>query len=67
MYAAAGRGVPLQSPNQAQYASQQGLHGQTPYVDPRSGQMIYPSASAGRGFDQVMRQPNPADSRRRGG
>ena len=68
MYAAsaAGRGVPLQPPNPGQFASQQGLQGQATYQDPRTGQMIYPPTSAGRGFDQPSaRHTNAADGRRR--
>lgn len=67
MYGAptAGRGTTLQSPNQGQFASQQGFQAPVPYQDPRTGQMIYPSATAGRGFDQPSRHTNPADGRRR--
>ncbi len=67
MYAAAtaGRGATLQSPNQGQFAPQQGLQGAAPYQDPRTGQMIYPPASAGRGFDQTSRHASSADGRRR--
>ena len=67
MYAAAtaGRGATLQSPNQGQFASQQGLQGPTAYQDPRTGQMIYPPTPAGRGFDQPARHTGPADGRRR--
>ena len=69
MYAAAGptagRGATLQSPNQGQFASQQGLHGSGPYQDPRTGQIIYPPAPAGRGFDHSSRHTNSADGRRR--
>jgi hypothetical protein len=63
--AAAGRGATLQSPNQGQFASQQGLQSSAPYLDPRTGQMIYPPAPAGRGFDHTSRHPNSADGRRR--
>jgi hypothetical protein len=71
MYAAAaaatgaGRGTTLQAPNQGQFASQQGLQRPAPYQDPRTGQMIYPATSAGRGFDQASRQTGSADGRRR--
>ncbi len=65
MYAAptGGRGT-LQSPNQGQFASQQGTQ-PAPYQDPRTGQLIYPPTSAGRGFDSPARHPGPADGRRR--
>jgi hypothetical protein len=61
---AAGRGAIL-SPNQGQFATQQGLQGPAPYQDPRTGQMIYPPSSAGRGFDQIARHTGAADARRR--
>lgn len=61
----AGRGETLQSPNQGQFASQAGMQGPAPYQDPRTGQIIYPPTSAGRGFDQPPRHTNSADGRRR--
>ena len=67
IYAAptAGRGTTTQSQNQGQFATQQGLQGPAPYQDPRTGQMIYPPTSAGRGFDQSARHTGSADGRRR--
>jgi hypothetical protein len=59
---AAGRGVTLQSPNQGQFASQQGMQSPPPYMDPRTGQMVYPPA--GRGFDPAARHPGSTDRRR---
>lgn len=61
----AGRGTTLQAPNQGHFASQQGLQRPAPYQDPRTGQMIFPATSAGRGFDQASRQTNSGDGRRR--
>ncbi|KAF7514407.1 hypothetical protein GJ744_000177 [Endocarpon pusillum] len=63
--ATAGRGATLQSPNQGQFASQQGLQGPTAYQDPRTGQTIYPPTPAGRGLDQFARHAGSADNRRR--
>ena len=67
MYAAAtaGRGATLQSPNQGQFASQQGPQGPAAYHDPRTGQLIYPPTSAGRTFDPPARHTGSADGRRR--
>jgi hypothetical protein len=63
MYAA-GRGATIQSPNQGQFAAQQGIPSAAPYQDPRTGQIIYPPTSAGRGYDQLARHPGAADGRR---
>ncbi|ERF70067.1 hypothetical protein EPUS_00254 [Endocarpon pusillum Z07020] len=63
--ATAGRGATLQSTNQVQFASQQGLQGPPAYQDPRTGQMVYPPTPAGRGLDQFARHTGPADNRRR--
>jgi hypothetical protein len=67
MYAAstAGRGATLQSPNQGQFATQQGMQAPAPYLDPRTGQMISPPFSGGRGFEQPSRHTNSADGRQR--
>lgn len=58
----AGRGATLQPPNQGQFAAQQGSQGSGSYQDPRTGQIVYPSATTGRGFDPSGRY---ADGRRR--
>jgi hypothetical protein len=64
MYAA-GRGATLQPTTQGPFATQQGLQSAAPYQDPRTGQIIYPSTSAGRGgYDQLARHTGAADGRR---
>lgn len=64
-YHPVGRGVPTQLPNPGPFAGQQGLQPHGGY-DSRTGPIGYPSAPAGRGFDQgPARHPNPGDGRRR--
>lgn len=63
MYAA-GRGGTIQSPNQGQFAAQQGTLSASPYLDTRTGQIVYPPASAGRGYDPPARHTGAADGRR---
>jgi hypothetical protein len=60
-----GRGGSLQSINPDQYTTQPMYHGQAPYQDPRTGQIIYPQTTAGGAFDPSVRPTNPADGRRR--
>ena len=63
--ASAGRGGTSQSANQGQFAAQQGLQSPAPYQDPRTGQMIYPPSSGGRGFEPSPRHTGGTDGRRR--
>jgi hypothetical protein len=65
MYAAAnpGRGAPIQAPPQGQFAGQQSMPSAAPYRDPRTGQMIYPTAAAGRSYEQPPRHTSSADGR----
>jgi hypothetical protein len=46
----AGRSATIQSLNQGQYPGQPGITSPTPYQDPRTGQIIYPPTSGGRGY-----------------